>query len=894
MQLRAAKWRAREQVQALVQEAVVSLLVTPERDTGGKPRGGRILGAGVDRPGGHPPGQRDPLGDRGRGLHSGYSIWRYHKAGFRRGPPSLRFRHPASPHVRLLRLKDEDDPGIISGAPRFKKADMLRTILSLVLISSGAFLNLCPGSVWAQSVDQLLVVDDADVFGNRIDQVQAAASSLQRLGADIRVRTIPTYGSAGSLDRFVEQLESRSPSWTGQDDERKNNLVVLVIALQERQTGLYYGAYWEEILGGTWLRIQTDIMNPLFREGDYAGGAIEGLEEIQRLIAAGAQPQSTSRPGTGRSGGWTVLIVLVGIFGLVLGLVLIVRGSRKRKKLQAARQRALLPKQAAASGINELIETIQMLEIKVDVMADKVTPEEAAPLREGLARARTLIDQSSQTYSELSHSAGDPENPTLGDAQIALIEAEYQQILDKLRQARETIKEVEERVSGIQQAVGGFPGKAAEVAEAIEGALRQQEQLEKDGFSAAYPASLVAKGREALKEAQALVARKRLSEGMKRLDQAAEQVSQAVQAGEELPRRKQEAAAAIPALSARIERVKEAIIQGKGVFERLFQDYAPGNWESIQGNGTEAENRVNWASGALADARAAAEGERQEWHRVLELVEQGNGWLTEAESLVKSIAELETNLTEERRKAPEEIRAAQADVAAAWAYINRYDEDIRESLEDDLRAAETKNETARGELEREKPDYFEACRLAREANEAADKILVEARSEHEAAERMRAKASSAWRQASARVSMASKYLDNHRLAVGTEAARSLASAVRALREAEAAVDAQVRIALIQQAELAADQAYAMARRDVAGAFTQTPRMGGPTILIPPMGRPMGRPTGGGPSWGSRRSSLPGLGGATRRGGGGFSSWSAGGRTIGGGGRSRGGGGSTGW
>jgi hypothetical protein len=255
---------------------------------------------------------------------------------------------------------------------------------------------------------------------------------------------------------------------------------------------------------------------------------------------------------------------------------------------------------------------------------------------------------------------------------------------------------------------------------------------------------------------------------------------------------------------------------------------------------------------------------------------------------------LEENLIKARRDAPSEIDAAQADISRAWDYINRYDEDIRESLEDDLRAAEGKNNQAREELGRGKPDYFAVCKSARDANEAADRILIEARSEHEAAERLRSKAASSWRDASASVSIARKYIEDHHNVVKAEARTYLGTAEDAIRQLEAVSDANTRVSLANQAESAANQAYALARQDVDNSWQRPiPRDGTAghgvpnVIIVPRVPSPSPRTSGGSSPWGSRRSSGQMPSGGMRRGGG-SSGWSSRG---GGGGR---GGGSRGW
>lgn len=763
---------------------------------------------------------------------------------------------------------------------------MRKPILVSILIF--VFLSIFPITGLAQTVDQVPVIDDAGIFGNQLGDVQAAANQLISRGADVRVRTIQTFGAAGNLDRYEEQLELQSPSWLAPNGDRKNNLIVLLISMQESKYGLYYGSVWNNILDNNWLRIQTDVMNPYFSSGDYAGGTIAGLEELQRLIESGGQPTTpTSTPGKGFS---PVLVTILVIVIAVIVLLFFRNHRSNRAKRQAVRQKAMLAKQGAASGINELNETIQMLEIKVDVVAGKVVPDDAVALKDGLEKVKGLIGQSSQAYSEMSHSAGDPENPKLGEAELAAIETEYQKILSNLREAREEIKKVEDNVASVQQSINDFPARVDEVNTAIVEAQQKEVGIREVGFKSKYPAELITKGQATLKLAQELAFKKRSSEAIKTAGLALDQIKQAIQVAEELPQKKQESEMAISVLASRIEQVKGVINNGGDVFDRLVQEYADSNWESIRGNGTEAENRINWALDALDDARTATAPEQQEWHHALELIVKANIWLGEAESLMKSISELEKNLIAERTATPGEIEAARIDIVRAWDYINRYDEDIRESLEDDLRAAEGKNEAARQELILVKPDYFKAGKLAREAHESADKILIQARAEHEAAERLRAKATTAYREASSKVSIAAKYVENHHPVVRGEARSYLNTAVEALRQAESSTDTNSQITLAERAESAADQAYTLAQKDVNNTTMSIPNISIPTIIFPTSGS-----TGGG--WGlPRRTSSTSSSSTPRRtGGGGSSGWSS--RSSGtsrGGGVSRGGGGSSGW
>jgi uncharacterized membrane protein YgcG len=239
---------------------------------------------------------------------------------------------------------------------------MNKNIVLSICLAGFLLLGSLNGPVLALTFDQLAVIDDAGIFEDRIEDVEQAVDELVTYGADVRVRTVMSYGDAGNLDRYELQIEENSPSWTSPEGSRKNNLVGIIIAFAERETGLYYGSYWEDVLGDSWLAIQSEIMNPYFREGEYATGTIKGLQEIQRLIEENGQVQPP--PQASATGWWIGLIVVAVVAGVIIWLL----WRRSRKQVKAARQKALLAKQGAAAGINELNERLQMLEIKVNIM----------------------------------------------------------------------------------------------------------------------------------------------------------------------------------------------------------------------------------------------------------------------------------------------------------------------------------------------------------------------------------------------------------------------------------------------------------------------------------------------------------------------------------------------
>ncbi|MDD4230796.1 MAG: hypothetical protein PHG45_05385, partial [Dehalococcoidales bacterium] len=126
---------------------------------------------------------------------------------------------------------------------------MMKKILIALCVPVLVFWGSINISVFALASDQIAVIDEAGIFGDRLDEVEQAVDELLAIGADVRVRTLASYGDAGNLDRYEQELEENSPSWTDPYGVRKNNLIVVLISLEERETGIYYGSYWEDALG---------------------------------------------------------------------------------------------------------------------------------------------------------------------------------------------------------------------------------------------------------------------------------------------------------------------------------------------------------------------------------------------------------------------------------------------------------------------------------------------------------------------------------------------------------------------------------------------------------------------------------------------------------------------
>jgi len=250
------------------------------------------------------------------------------------------------------------------------------------------------------------------------------------------------------------------------------------------------------------------------------------------------------------------------------------------------------------------------------------------------------------------------------------------------------------------------------------------------------------------------------------------------------------------------------------VFSEISAAYAPESWNNINGNGSQAEQKVNDAEGALDAAEAAADMETQDWVSACEQIVSAAGNIQRAEALANAIIALKRDLDAAKAAAPGEIASAAADIRAACEYIARHDADIDDGLETRLDEAERALDEARRELAKEQPNYLMVVKAARAVNATADGILAKAQSEHEAIERLRQRAVTSLREAERSVDAANNYIGSHRSEVDSDAERMAQSAETALNFARRVSTLQDQIRYADQADQESDRALDMAKRDV--------------------------------------------------------------------------------
>lgn len=708
----------------------------------------------------------------------------------------------------------------------------LLPVIALLAIVVGLLCSPANAAVRA-TIDHCdaIVYDPSSQFGSQMADVQAAAQQLQSAGADVHVRMLDTLGYA-NLDAFEAASVKACPSWQAPDGQRKNNLVVFAASLKPHTVGIYFGEKWKKAFDGSGgeARIYTDHMVPAFKDGDFATGFVDGMnatyETFNNYIhptSAGGTKVIVTGPSKPSNTGTIIGIVLGAIAGLLFLVFLLVFFGRKREKsrqLEEERRTVRLRASSARDSSNSILQPLGTDTVKA-VRDSKVKQYMAVggDWAVTLGQLASDLDKYYASATDRMRAAvaanANADDTHLTTGEYTEMAERYEAALKDAEAAKAASDQLDALVNEIKAAQEGVAVAIPKAAADIQQLTASVDALKGEKIKAPEVEAHISATQAAL--ALATANQTDLS-GLAHLEEANVQIDKARDALKELADKRSSLKTAIPALEARVAKVHGLFQPAADCFGRITAAYVESSWDSVKGNGTEATKRLDAAGELVAKAKELAGVDKQEWDAALKAVEEGNGLLDKAESLLSSITKLEVNLDKAKTQAPAEIAAAQADIDKAKRYIEANDDDIDEGLETDLAHAEQLLGQAATELQKPQPDYLHVLKLATDANSSADAVFAKASEEHEAAERLRRQAASALDQATSAVSKAKEYIDDHSSDVGNGADSELRDAVAALQRAHrSGVDAAAVLKNSRSAAEYANKAYDAAQRDFEDA-----------------------------------------------------------------------------
>jgi len=207
-------------------------------------------------------------------------------------------------------------------------------LLTLQLIFSWGPLAQAQTAIPPKPVTSIYVQDYAKVLSSQTKATINAYSSAiaNKTKAQIVVVTIPTLDGAALEDFSLDLMRQ----W-GIGDKEKNNGVLLLVAVQDRQSRIEVGYGLEGALpDGLTGRIQDQSMLPLFKQGNYDKGVMQGYSSIantvikeykltaddlkvDRAISSGQESQGNNLGAALAALPWWVkLLLFIGFAGLLI------------------------------------------------------------------------------------------------------------------------------------------------------------------------------------------------------------------------------------------------------------------------------------------------------------------------------------------------------------------------------------------------------------------------------------------------------------------------------------------------------------------------------------------------------------------------------------------------
>jgi uncharacterized protein len=182
-----------------------------------------------------------------------------------------------------------------------------------------------PASLDAQEIPRLTapVNDFANVIDGASEQrLDTLVRRLQDATGDVMVvATVKTFQPFGDLKSYAVEMFENGGQGIGL--KGKDNGVLIVLALDDRQVWIETGYGLEGFITDGFAGETSRAMVPFFREGDYGGGLVNGATRVAQRIAEGRNvnldlgpmPQPRTRRDE-RSGGfpvglWIILIIVI-------------------------------------------------------------------------------------------------------------------------------------------------------------------------------------------------------------------------------------------------------------------------------------------------------------------------------------------------------------------------------------------------------------------------------------------------------------------------------------------------------------------------------------------------------------------------------------------------------
>lgn len=663
----------------------------------------------------------------------------------------------------------------------------------------GAFIGamLTATAVWAAEPCGDMVVDNLGLLSaSDITRIEAAGTELEALGASVYVRlTADKLGYASLADA----ADNACP-WQG-------DRIVFWIEDAGGDATILAGPAWNATLSeSVLLRIIDNHMLPALGSGAFANGFIQPINEIAQLISpqGGTTIINEAAPAANEYSVMMIGIVVGGLLIVIVGGFLFTRWSRRNRLRRSA---ITLGEQAK----NRLAEFNELSGAITKLLRREVVRELSDEVLRAFKARQEVLNTAADTVNEDFNGHVDPSTLGFNFGEYEALEESLRKSLAAITAKTEEFQALKAEIETAELQAKNAPERHIAVTDAYDSALARVKAVKQSGFTVTSILTALGVQKSELDAAKRLQEQKRYAEAEQKLATIEGAVTASAELAEELPRRKAAIETSCAALETRLGTMAQKVEVAVDAYERMEQTFDPSNYEIVEGDGAEAEERIDLAEDAIDAAEALAKD--QKWDEAEHQVEVAQKLLAEADQLLDGVLAQEVRVNRARTEAPKELVEALRSRDKAETFIATVEDDITTSFTDAFRTVSDLCSSVEALLSAPRPDYIKALKLAMQADDVADTILDQAEDQHEAAERKRRRAESLRSEAFDAVGDAKRYVSNH-------AGDMKRNTLQQLSALQSSVDALGRerdtdrvIALAKALDKAVDACMELAKRD---------------------------------------------------------------------------------
>lgn len=278
-----------------------------------------------------------------------------------------------------------------------------------------------------------IVVDEAGLLNpSQTSQVVDAAQKLKSQGVDVRVQLLPNFHGQQSLVALKDNFIGKCGSWRAKDGGMKNDLVVLMIAMNPGKLAIFYGDGLKQKLDGRSVAIQDGIAAK-FRDGHIAAGVVAGLGDVTDLVQLKASQRDArveiSHPAD-MSGLWTVMGWLLGLGAVVLVAFVAIRLFGEKERRRNAQNKAQTERSRCTTAVNSFEGPYAVAVAKIT--QSPVSETKKAKLLADAADVKARRGRELAEFSAISRNGNDPDAPNLSVAEYESMAGRYEKVADTL------------------------------------------------------------------------------------------------------------------------------------------------------------------------------------------------------------------------------------------------------------------------------------------------------------------------------------------------------------------------------------------------------------------------------------------------------------------------------